>query len=159
MFSKIQKFFPERMFVNSSLNSNKTFPSIQNQLGMTLLEIMIVLAILGGLITILAGQVTGKLDSAKVKEAKIQISELGKSLDMFYTDCGSYPETLNGLLEQPSNCSNWGPEPYLKKLQKDPWGSDFEYESDGATYNILSYGKDRKPGGTGSAKDINSEEL
>ena len=130
-----------------------------NQKGMTLLEIMIVLAILGGLITILAGQITGKLDSAKVKEAKIQMSEMAKSLEMYYTDCGVYPETMNGLIEQPSDCPNWGPEPYVKKLQKDPWGSDFEYESEGGSYTILSFGKDRKPGGTGSAKDISSEEL
>lgn len=151
IFKKIKSLNPKKFsFLNSSRLNNQ---------GMTLLEIMIVLAILGGLITILAGQVTSKLDSAKVKEARIQMSELGKALDMYYTDCGIYPQSLDGLINQPSDCPNWGPEPYLKKLQKDPWGSDFEYESDGGTYNLLSYGKDRKPGGTGSAKDISSEDL
>lgn len=130
-----------------------------NNKGMTLLEIMIVLAILGGLITILAGQITGQLDSSKVKQARIQMAEIGKALDMFYTDCGVYPESLEGLVEQPSDCSNWGPEPYVRKIQKDPWNNDFDYESEGGSYVLISYGKDRKPGGTGSAKDISSEEL
>ncbi len=127
---------------------------------MTLLEIMIVLAILGGLITILAGQVTSRLAAARVKEAKIQMSEIGKALDMFYTDCGSYPETgLEDLIEQPSSCSNWGPDSYLKRLPKDPWGRAFDYEYESGSYVLISYGEDKKPGGKGTAKDITSEEL
>lgn len=127
---------------------------------MTLLEIMIVLAILGGLITILAGQVTSRLAAARVKEAKIQIAEIGKALDMFYTDCGFYPEGgLADLVTQPTNCTNWGPDPYLKSIPKDPWGSEFEYEYENGSYVLHSLGEDRKPGGEGTAKDINSEEL
>lgn len=131
-----------------------------NNKGMTLLEIMIVLAILGGLLTILAGQVTSRLAAARVKEAKIQIAEIGKALDMFYTDCGFYPEAgLTDLVNQPSNCTNWGPDPYLKKEPKDPWGNEFEYEYQDGSYVLISLGEDRKPGGEGTAKDISSEEL
>ena len=131
-----------------------------NKKGMTLLEIMIVLAILGGLITILAGQVTSRLAAARVKEAKIQIAEIGKALDMFYTDCGFYPEGgLEDLVNAPSSCSNWGPDSYLKKVPKDPWGNEFDYEYEDGSYILVSYGEDRKPGGEGTKKDISSEEL
>ncbi|MCB0356785.1 MAG: type II secretion system major pseudopilin GspG, partial [Bdellovibrionales bacterium] len=136
------------------MNRNNNSQLLNNK-GMTLLEIMIVLAILGGLITILAGQVTQRLAAARVKEAKIQIAELGKALDMFYTDCGFYPEGgLEELVNAPSNCPNWGPDPYLKKVPKDPWGNDYDYQYEDGSYVLFSYGEDRKPGGDGTAKDI-----
>ena len=131
---------------------------IRNQKGMTLLEIMIVLVILGGLIAILGGTVTKQLAKAKVKEAKIQIAEMGKALDMFYTDCGFYPQELGALIEAPEDCSNWGPDAYLKKIPKDPWNSDYTYELDGNSYVIGSLGEDRREGGSGNGKDISSED-
>ncbi|NJL25451.1 MAG: type II secretion system major pseudopilin GspG [Calothrix sp. SM1_5_4] len=133
---------------------------IRNNKGMTLLEIMIVLVILGGLIAILATQVQGRLKKAKVNQAKIQIAEYGKALDMYYTDCNSYPtsdEGLNALVQAPSSCSNWGPDPYIKKVNKDPWGGDFVYESQGNAYLLKSFGSDRREGGTGDATDISNE--
>src|SRR5258708_3280363 len=104
-------------------------PRLVNQQGMTLLEIMIVLAILAGLIAVLAQQVNGRLKAARIKGARIQIGEYGKALDMFYTDCGFYPSADQGLpvlIQAPTNCQNWGPDPYLKKLSKDPWNHDFD---------------------------------
>lgn len=135
---------------------------VRNSKGMTLLEIMIVLAILGGLIAVLATNVVDRLAKAKVKEARIQMVELGKALDMFYTDCGFYPEDgLNSLLAAPSNCPNWGPEPYLKSkdLPRDPWGTDFIYEYTNGSYTLISLGEDRREGGSGNSADISSEEL
>ncbi len=134
---------------------------IRNNKGMTLLEIMIVLVILGGLIAILATQVQGRLKKAKVRQAQIQIAEYGKALDMYYTDCNSYPtneEGLTALVTAPSTCSNWGPDPYLKKVNKDPWGGDFSYESTGNTYELKSFGSDKAPEGTGDAADISSNQ-
>ena len=132
---------------------------IKNSKGMTLLEIMIVLAILGGLITILATQVTKQLGKARHKEARIQISEIGKSLDMFYTDCGYYPQSLDELLNPASECPNWGPDPYIKKIPKDPWNSEFIYENSGGTYILISLGEDRREGGEGNSKDIKSDDI
>ena len=134
---------------------------IRNNKGMTLLEIMIVLVILGGLIAILATQVQGRLKKAKVNQAKIQIAEYGKALDMYYTDCNHYPSTeegLNALVQAPQSCSNWGPDPYLKKVNKDPWGYDFQYESQGNTYILKSFGSDGREGGSGDATDISSDQ-
>lgn len=133
---------------------------IRNNKGMTLLEIMIVLVILGGLIAILATSVQGSLKKAKMRQAKIQISEYGKALDMYYQDCNNYPsseEGLQALMQAPSSCSNWGPDPYLKKLNKDPWGGDFHYESQGNSYILKSFGSDKREGGTGDAQDVTNE--
>src|SRR5262245_31124475 len=101
--------------------------ALRNARGMTLIEIMIELAIIGCLIAILAGSLTDKLAKAKVKEAHIQIAEIGKALDMFYTDCGFYPESLDGLVTAPAECSTWGPDPYVKNQKKlvDPWNQKF----------------------------------
>lgn len=135
---------------------------LSNQKGMTLLEIMIVLVILSGLIGVLATQVTSRLGKARVQEAKIQMSEIQKALDMFYTECGFYPATeqgLGALVEAPSNCSNWGPDPYLKKTPKDPWGQNFIYELQNGRPFLASLGEDQREGGTGLAADITSEEL
>lgn len=129
---------------------------------MTLLEIMVVLVILGGLATVLIGQVMGRLGAANIRQAKIQIGEYAKNLDMYYTDCGSYPTTeegLKALVEAPSSCPNWGPEPYVKKINPDPWRNELVYESNGADYVLRSLGKDRREGGSGEAKDISSQDL
>lgn len=134
---------------------------VRNEKGMTLLEIMIVLVILGGLIAILATQVQGRLKKAKIRQAQIQIAEYGKSLDMYFTDCNNYPSTeegLSALVTAPSTCSNWGPDPYIKKVNKDPWGGDFVYELNGNNYVLKSLGSDRREGGTGDAADVSSDQ-
>ncbi|MCH2535156.1 MAG: type II secretion system major pseudopilin GspG [Bdellovibrionales bacterium] len=141
-----------------------------NEKGMTLIEIMIVLAILAGIASILVTTVTGRLKKARMQQAKIQISEYMKQLDMYMTDCGNYPETdygLNALVEQPQDgsCPNWGPEPYLKASGRDdgkwldPWGGEYYYEKINGDYVILSFGADRREGGTGENADISSDEI
>lgn len=132
---------------------------LRNRRGMTLLEIMIVLAILASLIGVLASQINSRMKKAKINQAKIQIGEIGKALDMYYTDCNSYPTSADGLqalVTQPGSCNQWGPDPYLKKLPKDPWGTDFVYESQGNNYTIISLGADRKEGGAGENADLSS---
>lgn len=135
---------------------------IRNQKGMTLLEIMIVLAIVASLIGVLATQINSRMKKAKINQAKIHIGEIGKALDMYYTDCNSYPTTAEGLgalVTQPSGCSQWGPDPYLKRAPKDPWGADYIYESQGNTYVLISLGADKKEGGSGDGADISSQDL
>src|ERR1035438_9777820 len=132
--------------------------------GFTLIEIMIVLGILGSLMAILFKTICQGQRNAQVKEAKIMINQIGNGLDAFYTDCGFYPTTdqgLQSLLTPPGGgrtCNNWGPEPYLKKMPKDPWGTDLVYTSDGVHYVLKSLGADRKEGGEGVNKDISSED-
>ena len=143
----------------------KILSPVRNARGLTLVEIMIVLAIIGGLMALLAPRVAANLNKAKIREARLQMGEIGKALDMYYTDCGAYPTTeqgLNALLQQPAGepgCSNWGPEAYLKKnLLKDPWNKEFIYEQTPSSYVIRSLGKDGREGGTGIDADLSTED-
>lgn len=143
------------------LNPQRT---VNNEKGMTLVEIMIVLAILAGIASILVTTVTSRLKKARIQQAKIQMSEYMKQLDMYMTDCGSYPESENGLealVEQPKDgsCPDWGPEPYLKKVSKDPWNHEFYYEKINGNYLIISFGADGREGGQADNEDISSDKI
>lgn len=132
---------------------------LRNRKGMTLIEIMIVLAIIGGISALLLPRITGQRDKAKVSEARIQMGQIVSALSMYYNDCGKYPQTLEGLVKADPNCSNWGPEPYVRKEIKDPWGHDFEYEVNGAEYSLRCLGRDGREGGSGYDADISLEDL
>jgi general secretion pathway protein G len=94
-----------------------------------------------------------------VEQTKIQMSQIGTALDMFYTDCGFYPASLEELTTAPSSCPNWGPDPYLKEVPRDKWNTPFVYEIEGSNYFLMSLGEDKREGGDGTAKDIRSDEL
>ncbi len=133
-----------------------------NERGMTLLEIMLVLAILSGLIAILATQVQGRLRRAKVNQAKIQMGEIVKALETYNLDCGNYPTTdegLTALTQATSSCPSWGPEPYWKRISKDPWNNDYIYESSGNQFTLMTLGADRREGGKDDAADITNDDL
>ncbi len=133
---------------------------ISNSRGMTLIEILIVLALVGGLIAIIGSQVFSRFDTAKVRETKIIMSNVSQSIQLYYTDCGSYPPSLEALIEQgQSDCKSWGPNPYLKDFPKDSWNTDLIYENTGSSFVLRSLGKDKKEGGSGVDKDLSSEEL
>ncbi len=133
------------------------------QAGMTLIEIMIVIAIIGGLMAALGTGVVSKLGKSRVDTTKIKMKEIGKQLDMYNADCGSYPTTeqgLEALKTSPGDaCPNWGPEAYWKKDVKDSWGREFTYESDSGSYMMKSLGADGREGGEGNDKDISSEDI
>jgi general secretion pathway protein G len=130
----------------------------QNQKGMTLLEIIIVVTILASLGAILANRVADSQKKANVKQAKIIMGDIATKLDMYYTDCGKYPTASEGLAALgpggESTCTNWGPEPYLKKPPLDPWQTPFVYLFENGNFTIVSYGQDKKEGGAGYDKDI-----
>ena len=132
---------------------------ILQQKGFTLVEIMIVLAILGTLMALFAPKLTGSLHKAKARQAKIQIAQITSALQNYYVDCGNYPNDLKHLREAPSDCPNWGPEPYAQKPIKDPWGREFGYSLESDNYVVVCKGKDGKTGGSGYDKDISSEDL
>lgn len=130
--------------------------------GFSLVEIMIVLVIIGTIVSMIASRIFGARDRARDKQVKITMQQIMDQLEMYQQDCNSYPTTsqgLNALIKQPSGepaCESWGPTPYAKDVAKDPWGNEFGYESDGTSYEIISYGKDKKPGGD---KDYSSKKL
>ena len=145
------------------LSNKKSKGILSNQIGMTLIEIMIVIAIIAGLMAVLGTSASKFLKQSKVANAKIAMKELSKQIEAYNLVCNSYPTTdqgLQALLTAPGDgCPNWGPEPYVKKGQlNDPWGKQFGYESDGGKFIIRSYGADKKEGGTGYDKDLSSED-
>lgn len=134
--------------------------------GFTLIELLVVLLILGMIAGLAGPQVMNYLGDSKTKTAKIQIEELGNSLDLFKIDMGRYPDAQEGLqaLVQPSTgdgADRWHG-PYLKKKQVplDPWGNEYKYVFPGAhgPYDIVSLGADKREGGDGEGKDVTSWE-
>lgn len=114
--------------------------------GYTLMELLVVLAILGLLAAIATPMVLRYLDSAKVSTAKTEISNLEGALDLFKYDVGRYPTTQEGLAAltaQPTGSENWNG-PYVKKSKaaEDPWGHPYQYRSPGqhGEYDIYSLG-------------------
>jgi general secretion pathway protein G len=132
---------------------------IKNRKGMTLIEIMIVLAIIGGISALLLPRITGQREKAKVGEAKIQMTQIVNALSMYYNDCGKHPASLESLVKADAACPNWGPEPYVKKSPKDPWNHDFVYELNGADYVLKCLGRDGREGGSGYDADLDAAEL
>ena len=128
--------------------------------GFTLVELLVVLAILGLLVGLVGPQVMNALGSSKTKTARIQVSELGSALDMYHLDVGRYPSTdqgLEALVEQSGDVSGWSG-PYLRKREvpKDPWGYDYQYRSPGehGSFDLWSLGADNRAGGEGEDQDV-----
>jgi general secretion pathway protein G len=136
--------------------------------GFTLLEILVVLVVIGVLATLVAPNVFRHVGAAKEATARSQIQMLGAALDAYRLDNGQYPTTDQGLAalrSEPTGGTralNWRG-PYLSKdVPSDPWGTSYEYRSPGTinpqSYDLVSYGSDRSPGGSGEATDITSWE-
>jgi general secretion pathway protein G len=120
--------------------------------GFTLVEIMVVLAILGLLVSVALPRFAGRTEEARVHTAKLQIENFSAALDAFEFDCGRYPtsdEGMDALRTEPSGISGWKG-PYLKKaIPLDPWKQAYNYISPGfksVDYDVSSSGPDRISG-------------
>jgi general secretion pathway protein G len=122
----------------------------RRQKGMTLLEIMIVIAILALIASVVVVAVMNQFERAKIKTAKLKIGEIQKALDLYKVDQGDFPSQSEGLqvLVSPPG----GGAPYLKEkdVPKDPWGQGFVYynpsRSGGAGIEVVSKGPDKQEG-------------
>jgi general secretion pathway protein G len=130
--------------------------------GFTLIEIMVVMVILGLLVAIVAPNIMGRSDQAKVTIAETQLKNIQSALDLYRLDNSQYPSTQQGLealVSKPSGSpepKNWNPDGYLPGVPEDPWGAAFQYVSPGSEgpYDLYSYGSDGQEGGDGDAADI-----
>jgi general secretion pathway protein G len=124
--------------------------------GFTLVEMLVVLAIIGSIVGLVGPRVLNYLAESKVKTAQIQMANLSSALELFYLDAGRYPATeegLGALVQRPANAAAWNG-PYLKTggLPKDPWGHDYLYRAPGQNgpFDIGSLGPEGREGGPGA---------
>ena len=135
-------------------------PRARSAGGFTLLELLVVMAIIGLLAGFVAPRYFAQVGKSQVKIARAQIDALDKALDQFRLDLGRYPTTeegLQALVVQPGGDPNWRG-PYLKKgVPADPWGRPYASEQPGThngDFDLQSFGKDGRPGGNGEDADV-----
>ena len=131
--------------------------------GFSLLELLVVILILGILAAAVVPKVVGAGDKAKVDLVCVNMKGAANALKMFKLDNGMYPETEEGFKALQANpdadkYANYASSAYLEKLPKDSWQSTMLYIKTGNTFDIISYGADRKEGGTEEYSDIKYSE-
>jgi general secretion pathway protein G len=146
-----------------STKSVQIFEASSADAGYTLLELLIVLAILGLIVAFAAPKVIGYFERSKTQAAAIEISNIAAALDFYRLDVGAYPtadQGLTALVERPDGAKRWRG-PYLNRKDGiiDPWGRPYLYTPPigDAPAKIESLGADGKPGGTGEDQDVSSE--
>ena len=127
--------------------------------GFSLIELLIVIVILGGLVAVVAPGLMDAADEAKRDTVCLKMNDLGKRLDMFKLDNGTYPETEEGFAAllsnpDPDKYPNYRSKPYLREMPKDSWKTPFVYINKGSEFEIISFAADRKEGGEESNRDI-----
>ncbi len=123
----------------------------RGEAGFTLIEILLVVVIIGILAAIAVPRLGGRVGQSQIAAAKASIGAIGTAIDLYETDNGKLPESLQNLVTKGSE-PNWNG-PYLRKVEslKDPWGTEFQYAKQGDVYTVASAGPDL---GFGSADDV-----
>jgi general secretion pathway protein G len=137
-------------------------PGCLRHLGFTLLELLVVVAIIGLLAAYVGPKYFSQIGKSEHAVAKAQVDAFKKALGAYRIDVGAYPSTEEGLAalmnkpSDPTQALKWNG-PYLDGvLPADPWGRPYVYASPGAKgdFDLTTYGKDGQPGGTGDAADV-----
>lgn len=141
-----------------------TNPRMRIARGFTLIEIMVVVAILGILAALVVPKIMSRPDEARIVAAKQDIAAIRQALNLYRLDNQRYPTTEQGLaalVERPTTNpvpGNWKTGGYLERLMNDPWGTPYQYLNPGlrGEIDIFSLGADGAPGGEGNDADIGS---
>ena len=132
-------------------------PGARRVSGMTLIELVIVIVLIGTVLAVVGGKIINNKKSAEARIAVTALNSLATQIDQYQADVGTYPDTLEQLLADPGNVDGWlGP--YAKQADfKDPWHNPIQYRrpgADDAPFNLVSLGADGKVGGEGVDKDV-----
>ena len=134
--------------------------------GLTLVEMIVVLAIIALVAALIVPNVIGRPDQARVTVANADLRTISAALKIYRLDNGGYPTTEQGLaalVVRPTSSPvpvNWHEDGYLAQVPKDPWTRPYVYRSPGESgggFDLLSYGKDGKPGGQGLDADLTEQ--
>lgn len=133
--------------------------------GLTLIEMIVVLAIIALVAALIVPNVIGRPDEARVTVARTDIRTISAALKMYRLDNGDYPTTEQGLAALATKPGseplprNWSPEGYLAQVPVDPWGRPYVYRYPGSMggFDLSSLGRDGKPGGEGLDADLGDE--
>ncbi len=131
-------------------------PARLSQSGFSLIEIILVVVLIGGIVAFAASRILGGGDRAKANLTRAQVQTLAEKVQQYEMDTGSLPGSLDELVSQPGNAPGWlGP--YAKPVElKDPWNHAYLYQvpGDGQPFDLVSLGKDGKPGGESVDGDV-----
>ena len=135
--------------------------------GFTLIEVMVVVAILAILAAIIVPRIMGRPEEAKRIKAQIDIKSIEEALNLYKLDNGVYPTTeqgLEALVKKPDTTPlalKWKDGGYLSRIPQDPWGRPYRYLSPGehGDFDVYSFGADGEPGGEGKDADVQSWNL
>ena len=116
--------------------------------GFTLIEVLLVVAILGILAAVVVGNFGQHGENARIRATRASIAAIATQVDVFQLDVGRLPNSLDELINQPAGASNWNG-PYIRggtAALQDAWGTPFQFRREGNTYRISSAGPSQRMG-------------
>ena len=124
--------------------------------GMSLLELVIVIVLIGAVLAVVGSRLVGGKDRAQFNLAQTQLDTLAGKIEQYQLDTGRLPESLEQLVTSPGNLPSWlGPYAKAEEL-RDPWGNPIDYRKPGGNgpFELVSLGADGQPGGDSVNQDI-----
>lgn len=135
---------------------------LKNSKGLTLVEIVIVLGIIGALAAFILPRITEQLGKSKQNKTKLMISQVAEAVTMFEAECGKIPDSLDSIVTGDATCNTWEPKKSLQPKAgggpRDDWNNPLIYTKEGNDYTVMSYGADKREGGTGLNADLTNHD-